>query len=200
MINKRKLVRHGYNQIARVYAQSRDRFDNYDLLKNLTARLEPEARILDLGCGTGIPVCKYFIDNGFVVTGIDLSSEMLKLACANLPDADFIEMDMTELRFEKRAFDAVTAFYSIFHVERTQHPQLFSDIHDILKPNGFILIGLGNERWEGVEDFHGVDMFWSHYDPDHYNQLLFQIGFRIEHNQIIAENDERHYWVIARKI
>ena len=80
---------------------------------------------------------------GYEVTGVDFSENMLRLATKNVPRAKFVEKNMTELDFETESFDGLTAFYSIIHVRKEKHFQLFRRFHRILKPEGIMLICLG---------------------------------------------------------
>lgn len=51
------------------------------------------ASYLDLGCGTGVPIMKYLLEQGIDVTGVDGSNHMLEIAKKNLPSAKFIATD-----------------------------------------------------------------------------------------------------------
>src|SRR3989339_2094278 len=53
-------------------------------------------KILDIGCGPGRDA-KYFLEHGLDVTGIDLTSNFVKLATQNVPSASFKQMDMRNL-------------------------------------------------------------------------------------------------------
>lgn len=44
--------------------------------------------ILDLGCGMGEPIARYFIARGFDVTGVDTSPSLLNLARTRFPMAE----------------------------------------------------------------------------------------------------------------
>lgn len=58
------LIKQGYNKIAKKYYLTRDRFKNIKYLKRLNSLLKPSSAILDLGCGSGKPVDKFFADHG----------------------------------------------------------------------------------------------------------------------------------------
>ena len=76
--------------------------------------------MLDLGCGNGAKTAR--LAARFDVVGVDLSEEQLRLARAAVPDATFVQADFAELDFPAGSFDAVTAFYSVMHVPRDEHP------------------------------------------------------------------------------
>src|SRR3989338_4917659 len=62
--------------------------------------------VLDVGCGPGI-YCDALNKKGFVVTGVDYSEEMIKLAKQRYPHINFIEGSGYNLPFENKSFDLV---------------------------------------------------------------------------------------------
>ena len=197
--NYKKIVKNGYERVTEVYSRWRQNFERWDELREFCDSLKTGAKALDMGCGNGIPVAKYLVEHGGEVVGIDVSENMLEMARKNIPDAEFIKMDMLNMRFSPACFDGLTAFYSIFHVKRDFHADLFRSFYEILKPGGLMLISLGSDEWEGIEDFQGVDMFWSNYSPEKSLELLREAGFEIIFGRNVVTYDERHYWILAKK-
>jgi len=134
MDNKKEIVRRGYDSRAEEYNANRHLYDNRKELGEFASLLPKNAKVLDVGCGAGVPVSEFLVHSGFDVTGIDFSENMLKLARKNVPKARFSKRDMTKLNFENESFDGLTAFYSIIHVSRQKHFSLFQSFHRILKP------------------------------------------------------------------
>ena len=198
MTEKEELVRKGYDLIAGKYHANRDIFDNKKELEAFVGLLPRSADVLDLGCGAGIPVTKFLVDYGFNVIGIDFSENMLNLAIKNVPEARFIKKNMTDVDFNDNSFDGLTACYSIIHVPREKHVSLFQRFHRILRPNGVLLISMGSNGWEGTEDFHGTEMFWSHYSPEITLQIVTDAGFEILFDKIVVDSGEKHYWILAK--
>jgi ubiquinone/menaquinone biosynthesis C-methylase UbiE len=198
LTEKEELVRKGYDLIAGKYHANRDIFDNKKELEAFVGLLPRSADVLDLGCGAGIPVTKFLIDYGFNVIGIDFSENMLNLAIKNVPEARFIKKNMTDVDFNDNSFDGLTACYSIIHVPREKHVSLFQMFHRILRPNGVLLISMGSNGWEGTEDFHGTEMFWSHYSPEITLQIVTDAGFEILFDKIVVDSGEKHYWILAK--
>ena len=91
-------VRDAYDRIAEAYASQRDAFKSLPYVERFAAMLPERGRVLDAGCGTGIPVTRRLVDCGFEVTGIDISSRMIQLARANVPEATFQVGDMAALQ------------------------------------------------------------------------------------------------------
>lgn len=166
--------------------------------------LPGNARILDLGSGTGVPYDKFLVSRGFRVTGVDFSLKHLALARKNVPQAEYIQADFSRIGFLPEAFDAVAAFYSIFHLPRQEHPALFAKMHRWLKPHGRILVTLGTSDMECDEDpdWLGAPMMWSSYTPGNYLRILAQAGFVVRKSgyEGAPGDEEYHFWLFAEKV
>lgn len=170
-----------------------------ELLKRLPA--QGGGRVLDLGCGAGIPLAAALAAAGHTVVGVDGSSAQISLARGNVPAAKFIEADMTEVDLAARSFDVVAAFYSITHVPRGEHDALLRRIAAWLKPDGLLVASLGADAlsdWRG--EWLGTEMFFSHYDAEANLALLRGAGFVIDRSEVMAQDNEtaRFLWVVAR--
>lgn len=198
MTEKEKIVEKGYNKIAKEYQANCHSFDNKKEIEKFVSLLPKSAKVLDVGCGAGVPVTKFLVESGFDVTGVDFSEGMLKLARKNVPKAKFIKKDMTELDFKNNSFDGLTACYSITHVPREKHFSLFQSFHKILKPKGVMLVSLGPDEWEGTDEYYGAEMFWSHYSPEESLQIIKDAGFQIVFGKHVVSGGEKHYWILAK--
>jgi len=193
------VVRAGYDKLSGLYTTEREKFDNWVEVKAFIAQLPEGARILDAGSGTGMPVADFLIKSGFKVVGIDISSGMVETARKNVPEASFRQMDMTRLDLPPESFDGVISTYAIIHIPRELHAGIFQSFHSILKPGGVMLVSVASWAWEEFADYMGVDMFWSHYDPDKSQSLITAAGFEIEFGRDVEAGGEKHHWVLARK-
>ena len=200
MSDKEKIVREGYNRIAKEYQADRHIFTRREELETFAGLLVKRARVLDIGCGAGVPVTHFLVERGFDVIGVDFSESMLELARENIPIAEYVKGSMTRLGFEDNSFDGLTAFYSIIHVPRERHFSLFRDFHRILRPEGVMLVCMGPDDWEAVDQYYGMDMFWSHYSPEKTLQLVRDVGFQIIFGRYIRSGGETHYWILAKNL
>ena len=114
-----RIVEDGYDKMAPLYHKRRiERFWTVASdIDTLTKRLASGCAILDVGCGSGY-IVSVLEDEGFKVTGIDISTAMLGLARTNSPKSTFLRMDMKRLDFPRESFDGIICLYSIFHVPR----------------------------------------------------------------------------------
>jgi ubiquinone/menaquinone biosynthesis C-methylase UbiE len=198
MTEKESLVKKGYDKIAEEYQADRHGFDHVKELEEFASLLPKNAKVLDVGCGAGVPVAKFLVDSGFEVVGVDFSENMLRLARKNMPQISLIRKDMTKLDFADNSFDGLTAFYSIIHVPREKHSLLFKSFNRILKPNGIMLACMGPDEWEATEDYYGTKMFWSQYSPEKSLRLVKDTGFEVIFDKVLERGKERHYWIMAR--
>jgi SAM-dependent methyltransferase len=199
----RKLVREGYNEgsYEKVYKREDKKLDPFDKLMcdELISRLPKNSKILDLGCGTGLPYDKYFIDNNMDLTGIDISEKHINLAKKNVKNTKYLVGDFFSEDI-KGKFDAIISFFAIFHIPRTEHKKLLKRINSLLQKRGYILITLGAEdmKCDVNSDFVGAPMAWSSYSVEKNKQLIRDAGFEI----IMASEDyrtEKHLWIFAKK-
>ena len=201
----KNLVKEGYNKIADEYLAERTR-DSEDirLLDNLIARLPDRAKVLDAGCGAGIPVAQILSDR-FELTGVDFSEAQIDLARRHVPGAQFVCQDMTKLDYPEDTFDAIVSYYAIIHIPREQHRSLFVSFQQMLKPDGFALLCLGAESLADDidEKYLGTRMYWSHFDADTYLEMLEVTGFRHIWSRIVRDetcDGGGHLFVLVQKL
>jgi len=202
-LDPRAVVRVGYDKLSHAYRG--DTFDRFPQsgyghwLRRLATRVAAGARVLDLGCGNGIPVAAELAKR-YRVTGLDLSPVMIDRARQLVPDASFVCGDMCEADFEPGSFDAVTAFFSIIHVPLEDQPALIRSIARWLAPGGWVLAILGREAWTGTEaDWRGVPgatMYWSHADVATYRSWFQAAGFTIAEEGVQPEEGSPGFSVL----
>ncbi len=98
-----RTVKEYYARRAAEYeATSWDAFDprEREAVERFVARLSP-CKVIDIGCGTGY-LTRFLRGR---VMGLDQSAEMLELARARLPSAEFVRADVPPLPFPDHAFD-----------------------------------------------------------------------------------------------
>jgi len=180
------IVERGYDQCALAYNAAR-RSDPSPELNLLLQVLAPGSRVLDIGCGGGIPIA-YALSRHCAVTGVDISGAQIQEARNNVPAAHLIHGDIMVQSFAADSFDAIVSFYTLFHLPRTEHLELFNRIAAWLRPGGHLLVTVAQDQQdEDVDpDFFGSSMYWSHFDLARYEEILSDLGFTILHRGVVG--------------
>lgn len=96
-------------------------------------------RVLDLGCGIGRHVIS-LVQQGFEVTGCDVSTVGLARCRTWLTHegltATLARHPMTHLPYPDHSFDAVLAFFVIYHGTRADIQRTLSEVRRVLVPGG----------------------------------------------------------------
>jgi SAM-dependent methyltransferase len=196
-------VEAGYDAIAQRYLEWSASIGDDPRLRYLAdfdGRLADGAKVLELGCGAGVP-CTRVLAARHDVLGVDLSARQLELARVNVPGARFEKGDMTSLDFPAGAFDGVAAFYSILHVPRAEQASLFAKIADWLAPGGLFLASLGTGTPDVTETWLGVPMFFGSNTPEE-NRALVGAHLEIVVDDLVTMHEPdpaTFHWVLARK-
>ncbi len=195
-----------YDSFAKTYEAHRDQFDMSDILDPFFDGLgKTKGRLLDLGCGAGEPFPRYFLDRGWEVYGVDFSKNMLELAVRFAPEMKLIHADMLDVEFEPAHFDAITSIYSLFHVPRARHAELFDKFFLWLRPGGKTLFTYaakeytGEDEFEGFREFMGQNLFYSHTSPAKLRIAIEESGLHVESITLRDIGGESFLWVTADK-
>jgi SAM-dependent methyltransferase len=207
----KRLVESGYDHVARRYLEFAQRdlrsgkpSARLSYLRKLLERLPVQAKVLELGCGAGIP-CTQLIAQQAHVTGVDISATQIALARQYAPTATLFQADMMTLTFPPASFAAVVAFYSLIHLPRAEQAVLIERIAQWLRPGGWLLINLGTSNDPGsIEpDWLGTAMYWSSYDAQTNLNLISQAGFTPVETEILTDDEDGEevsfLWILAKK-
>jgi SAM-dependent methyltransferase len=207
MTDPREVVARGYDTIAERYLEwspLRPSGPRRAYLDRACELIPDGARVLDLGCGAGVPMARALAE-GRHLTGVDISATQVELARRNVPAGTFVHADMTALAFDPASFDAVVAFYSLTHVPRDDVPPLLARIRDWIRPGGTFLASMGVEDDPGTveEGWLGVDMYFSHFSARKNRRLVEDAGMVVDSAEVLAEphnrGDARFLWVVAHR-
>ena len=203
----KEIVARGYDRVGWRYSELAIRagFDERaQYVDMLIERLPAGAKVLDLGCGAGVPTTRQLAKH-FDVTGVDISKRQIDRARYNVSNAIFMQADMAALEFPRASFDAITAFYSIMHLPRDEQPKLLQSMATWLRPEGLLVATMGVEST--VAEFEkiwlGTSMFWSSFDGETNKRLFDEAGLRIISATVKTSESlggsETFLWVVAQR-
>ena len=104
---------------------------------------EPGARVLDLGCGTGLELEEYFrLNPDAAVTGVDLSDAMLNALKAKFPDRklSLVQGSYFDVPFGENVYNAAVSVESLHHFTAEQKESLYTRLYAALKKNGCFVL------------------------------------------------------------
>jgi SAM-dependent methyltransferase len=206
---QRDLVRRGYDAISVAYrsddgasapASAEDVSRYAGWVDELAGLLPPPARVLDLGCGAGIPATRELAERGLQVVGVDFSEVQLRRARSLVPNASLVQADMTEFSLRPGSLDAVVSFYALIHVPLADQRALFPRIRGWLRSGGYALVIVGAQRWTGTEQYLGTPMFWDHADADTYLRWLGSSRLAPVWRRYIPEGNSGHALILAQAV
>ncbi|MGH3994780.1 MAG: class I SAM-dependent DNA methyltransferase [Pseudonocardiaceae bacterium] len=169
----------------------------------LIETLPPGARVLDLGCGSGLPTAVQLAEAGFEVVGTDESGRMLDLARGRVPGATFLQRDMRDFEDIGR-FDAVVSFFSLLMMPKADIEKVLAEVREHLNDDGLLAIGMVYGDMDSLPiSFLGVSTFASAYPSDQLAQVVGDAGFEVvdvEEVNVQAEPErvERQIYLRAR--
>jgi ubiquinone/menaquinone biosynthesis C-methylase UbiE len=202
--SEREVIARGYDQVADEYEaleSAQAPWPRLQRVRAFAAGLPRGSRILDIGCGNGVPATEELALK-HEVTGVDISEEQIARARRNVPSATFICGDARDVDLPVAAFDAIVALYLIDNIAREDYPALFRRLTQLLRPNGRMLLSAepGDDPWQSYT-WLGVPMLINTVPTDELVQLLRDAGLPVVGTefepQLEAGQPIEYAWIVA---
>ena len=124
-----------YNQHAKAYVDSTRDVEFSQTQERFLQYLEPGARILDFGCGSGRDT-KYFRNRGFRVEAVDGSAEFVRIA------SEYTGINVRRMLFqdldEMERYDGIWACSSILHLPCAELEVVLGKMARALRRRGIV--------------------------------------------------------------
>lgn len=199
-----------WNKVAKLY---QDKFMNLDLYDNtydaFCEQVNMEnSTILEIGCGPG-NITKYLLNKrpDFRIEGIDISPNMIELAKANNPTADFKVMDCREIDKLQSKFDGIICGFCFPYLSEFDSSKLVKDCGNLLNDKGVLYISFveGDYIKSGFQTVSSEDRTYFYFHTlDSLTKELTNNNF--ETIKLLNKNykksiatEELHTIIIARK-
>lgn len=147
-------------------------------LDRFTALVPDGAEVLDLGCGSGEPMARHLVRQGYPITGVDSSAPLIDLCRARFPDHDWRVADMRTLSLGRR-FAGILAWDSFFHLDADDQRGMFAVFADHAAPGAALMFTSGPHHGEAIGEFEGEPLYHASLDPAEYRALLSAHGFEV---------------------
>ena len=157
-----KAIGKNYNKIARWWTDTQLKNPDYGMeyIRKAMGYVTNKAKFLDIGCGGSGRVIDEALKMGFEVVGIDVSSEMIRLAKSKHPHVFFVNQDFIQWENPDK-YDLIIAWDSIFHAPASLQEKITAKMCNLLNPNGVLLFtggaypGAAKGKMEGVPFEYG---------------------------------------------
>lgn len=177
--NHKFLTLNAYNTSAKEFAENTAALHPEEQA-NKFLNLLPGKRILDLGCGPGRDA-QVFVGQGFQVTGVDLSPQMIEMARSRVA-AQFHVMDIENLNLPSSSFHGIWASASLLHIPKKNILQVFKTLHSLLLDEGIFYLSLKKGTGEGLQSdprYGDVQKFWSFFEKEEIEDIVKQADFKV---------------------
>jgi SAM-dependent methyltransferase len=162
-----------------------------DWLDRFLALLPMSPSILDIGCGSGEPIARYFYEQEFYLTGIDSSSALIDLCKERFPDREWIIADMRTLSLNRR-FDGILAWDSFFHLCPEDQRRMFPIFRSHAGAKAALMFTSGPGHAEAIGSYKGEPLYHGSLDGEEYRSLLYQNGFDVVSHVVDDPNCSHH--------
>ena len=147
-------------------------------LDRFAALLPTGGSVLDVGCGSGEPIARHFVEAGYRLTGIDSSPAMIAMCRARFPQHDWIVSDMRALSLCRR-FHGILAWDSFFHLRREDQRAMFAIFRAHAAPGAALMFTSGPRDGVAIGTYADEPLYHASLAPEEYRALLAGHGFAV---------------------
>lgn len=156
----------------------------FDGMRSIVLSLLPpsslprESRVLDAGCGTGYNLSWLRDLYGVHAVGLDYYAKALALTQAR-GEQELIRADASLLPFRCEAFDLVTSFDVLTHIqEEDSRLHALREFHRVLRPGGRVLVRVAAFEW--LRSSHDEEILTYHrYSRGELRAVMVKAGFEL---------------------
>src|SRR4029450_10920659 len=146
----------GYEAVANGFISGRSRSSvGASTVREWAKTLPQDATVLDLGCGSGVPIAQALVDEGLAGSAVDASPSMIAAFQAAFPEAAADCRPVEESEFFGRSFDAVVAWGLMFLLPPVVQAKLIAKVSRALKPGGKFLFTSPHQLCEWADNLTG---------------------------------------------
>lgn len=180
----------GYDNEAESFLASRSLTIGVATIHSWIKSLPAGARVLELGCGNGIPITQTLLGEGLNVYAVDASPKMVAAFRENFPDTSLTCQAAEQLSFIDQKFDAVLAWGLMFLLTPENQQLVIQNAGKALNSGGRFLFTAPKETvtWADLKTGHKSRSLGD----AEYRSLLSSAGMIL----IAQYNDEgsNHYY------
>ena len=129
----------GYNDEAESFIANRSSTIGISIVRSWAKSLPAETKVLEIGCGDGIPITKTLIQEGLNVYAVDASPKLVSAFRNNFPDTPVVCEAAEQLHSIDRQFGAALAWGLMFLLTAETQKIVIQNIANVLNRGGRFL-------------------------------------------------------------
>jgi SAM-dependent methyltransferase len=188
----------GYEGIAAEFLAGRGRAPSTGVgakaVREWASTLPRGAAVIDLGCGSGIPITRELVIQNLNVYAVDASPSMVNAFRRNFPKIPVACESVQESLFFIRRFDAVLSWGLMFLLLPEQQRHLIQRFADILVPGGLLLFTSPPEPVVWSDAMTGLES--RSLGAEEYGKQLSAVGLSVTREY---EDEGGHYYDAVKK-
>lgn len=153
-------------------------------------RLPAGASILDLGCGSGVPIARALAGDGFSMWGVDASPSLIAAYRRNLPGMPAAREPVQDSDLFGRTFAGAIAIGLIFLLDGHEQRALLDKVAGVLEPAGRFLFTAPVDPCEWPDTLTGRPSMSLGMDA--YAEHLAGIGLELVHHGLDEGGNSYH--------
>jgi SAM-dependent methyltransferase len=180
----------GYEGITAEFIRIRSTTIGVNRVRGWANTLPRGAAVVDVGCGSGLPITEVLVAAGLRVYGVDAAPSFVQAFRSNLPNTPIACEAVQDSKFFDRTFDGVLAWGLMFLLSPADQRRLIQRIADILVPGGRLLFTSPAEVASGKDVMTGRET--RSLGAEEYRRQLSAVGLSVAREY--EDEGQNHYF------
>lgn len=183
----------GYDSIADIFIKGRGQAVNgigSSIARTWAQSFDKGSTLLDIGCGTGIPITKILLEEGLNAYALDASPKMIGAFRRNFPNIPVACESAEESLFFNRSFDGIISVGLIFLLSEQTQRVLVAKMAAALNPGGRLLFTAPPNKIEWKDAM--TEQLSVSLGAEQYRELISSSGLSVVEE--LEDEGENHYY------
>lgn len=167
-------------------------------------------KVLDVGCGGGTK-SKYLINKGLEVLGLDFSEKLIEIAKREVPQGEFLVMDLHDVDKLNENFDGIFMQAVLLHIPKNEVEGILTKAVQKLNPGGYLYVAV-KEKIRGIDEETKIDndygyeyeRFFSYFTLGEFKKYFQNVGLEMVYENVMppSKTARKSNWmqVIGKKV